>query len=305
MWIIDYGLSTINLIMNIALVTYFDEGKYTGEGTNEDIRLLAYLTAQGLQATFAVWNDASVTWGNYDAVVLKSPWDYFDKIAEFKVWLQQLAKEQVPFLNPVSIVNWNLDKKYLLDIEQAGFSIVPTRIIPQNSFFAAEPFFEFWQTDTILIKPAISGGAKNTFPIAASESARLNHQVKELVKTETYLVQPFMPEIQTQGEWSLLFFNGNFSHAVRKVPQRGDFRVQHFFGGEILLETPPPIIINYGQELVQKFAPGCLYARVDGLESKGEFKLMELELIEPLLFLQQNEALYENYYQALKELLNI
>jgi hypothetical protein len=289
--------------MNVALVTYSDEGKYTGEGTNEDTRLLAYLKAKGLQVAYNVWNNAAVNWGSYEAVILKSPWDYFDKVAEFKNWLQQLQKEQIKVLNPIDVVNWNLDKKYLLDIEQAGFAIVPTRIVPQNSFFAAEPFFELWQTNTILIKPAISGGAKNTFPIPVAEVARLNQQVNKLLKTETFLVQPFMPEIQTQGEWSLLFFNGNFSHAVRKVPQRGDFRVQHFFGGEVLLEAPAPSIIKYGQELVQKFASGCLYARVDGLESNGEFKLMELELIEPLLFLQQNEALYENYYQALKSLL--
>lgn len=289
--------------MNIALVTYQDEGKYTGEGSQEDNRLLKYLNFKGLRAQYEIWTDPAVKWDQFDAVILKSPWDYFDKVTPFRAWLEQLDKEQVPVLNPTDIVRWNLDKSYLLDIEKSGFSIVPTQIIPQYSYFIPNAYFEQWNTDTILIKPAISGGAKNTFPISKTQVARYTSQVNDLLRTETLLVQPFMPEIQTEGEWSMVFFNGIFSHCVLKVAKSGDFRVQHFFGGEIRPVTPSALLLDYGQKMVQQFAPGCLYARVDGLVSAGEFKLMELELIEPLLYLQENEALYENYFQALRKLI--
>jgi len=285
--------------MNIALVTY------SGEGATEDIRLQQYLQDKGLRVTYEIWNNPAVNWRAYDAVVLKSPWDYFDKIAPFRAWLEQLEKEQVPVLNPIEIVRWNLDKKYLLDIETAGFAIVPTCIIPQHGQFEAASYFEEWQTDKILIKPAISGGAKNTFPISKTEEEQYTGRVNKLLKTETLLVQPFMPEIQTEGEWSLVFFDGSFSHCVLKTAQSGDYRVQHFFGGEITPISPAAFLLDYGQKLVQQFAPSCLYARVDGLVSNGAFKLMELELIEPLLYLQEDEALYGNYYRALKSLLQL
>jgi len=289
--------------MNIVLVTYFDEGKYSSEGSSEDSRLQKYLSDKELRVTYKAWTDTTVQWGNYDAVILKSPWDYFDKVTLFRTWLEQLDKAQVPVLNPTNIVRWNLDKSYLLNIEAAGFAIIPTQIIPQHGQFNAASFFEQWHTNTILVKPAISGGAKNTFLVSKTEVAQLTTQVNELLKTETLLVQPFMPEIQTEGEWSMVYFNGIYSHCVLKVAKSGDFRVQHFFGGEIRPVFPPASLLDYGQKLVQQFAPGCLYARVDGLVSKGAFKLMELELIEPLLYLQENNALYENYYQALTKLI--
>ena len=288
--------------MKIALVTYDDKGKYPGEGASEDNRLCNYLTQKGLSVNFEIWTDPTVNWCQYDLIILKSPWDYFDRIEEFRNWLDLINKQPVKILNPTPVVRWNLAKSYLLEVEQAGFAIVPTVVIRQQDKFTAAPYFNRWQTDTIIVKPEVSGGAKNTFTISKTETTTFEKQINALLATENYLVQPFMPEIQTAGEWSLIFFNSQFSHAVRKVPQSGDFRVQHYFGGAIIPDSPPAAVLAYAEKLLQQFAPGCLYARVDGLESTGGFKLMELELIEPLLYLLDRKQLYDNYYQALIQL---
>jgi glutathione synthase/RimK-type ligase-like ATP-grasp enzyme len=152
------------------------------------------------------------------------------------------------------------------------------------------------------VKPVVGGGAKNTFFLPEEQAQGYKKEIEALLKQEAYLVQPFMPEVQ-QGEWSLIFFNGQYSHAVRKVPKSGDFRVQHYFGGAIIPADPPAAILAAARQLVEQFAPGCLYARVDGLESQDMFRLMELELIEPLLYLREEPALYQNYYRALHQML--
>jgi hypothetical protein len=287
----------------IALVTYNDQGKYPGEGTREDQRLIQYLQAKGLEVRYEVWTDPAVRWQAYQAVVLKSPWDYFDQVEAFRRWLDELENKMVQVLNPTAIVRWNHDKRYLLDIETAGFAIVPTRILPRHGTFEPERYYEDWATDTLIVKPVVSGGAKNTFFIPREAARTFTSKVADLLKEEDFLVQPFMPQVQAQGEWSLIFFNGHYSHCVRKVPQSGDFRVQHYFGGAIIPAMPPATIREQAQHLVDHFAPGCLYARVDGLAGQDCFYLMELELIEPLLYLGEEEARYENYFRALQELL--
>ncbi len=165
-----------------------------------------------------------------------------------------------------------------------------------------DAYFADWQTENIIIKPVISGGAKNTWKLTPTQVTAFTPQLNALLQEEAFLVQPFLPQVNTEGEWSLLYFNGQFSHCVLKVPPAGDFRVQHYYGGAIVPRTPPDFVQEYGSKLVKQFAPGCLYARVDGLVVAGTFRLTELELIEPMLYLQENEALYENYYQALRAL---
>ena len=289
--------------MKLALVTYHDQGNFAGEGTLEDQRLLQFLKEKGLDIQFEIWNDAQVNWQEFAAIILKSPWDYFDRFAEFSAWLDLLEKQNVRVLNPVKTVRWNADKRYLFDVEKSGLGIVPSRLLETAQDLDLTPLFEAWQTEKLVVKPVVSGGAKNTFSITRSEVKEYEPKLTALLQEEAFLAQPFMPEIQSEGEWSLVFFNGKFSHCVLKVPKSGDFRVQHYFGGAIIAATPPETVWKSAEKLVQAFANGCLYARVDSVLSKGEFKLMELELIEPLLYLQQNNALYENYYQALAALL--
>ncbi|MEO1654892.1 MAG: hypothetical protein AAFU64_15200, partial [Bacteroidota bacterium] len=116
-----------------------------------------------------------------------------------------------------------------------------------------------------------------------------------------YLLQKFLPEIKENGEWSLIFFNGRFSHAVQKKPKKGDFRVQEEYGGESLAQIPPSYLIREARNIIQLFAPDSLYARVDGLDIQEAFYLMELELIEPELFLHLHPQGHSNFVEAIRQ----
>ncbi|QNF34518.1 hypothetical protein HUW51_17960 [Adhaeribacter swui] len=285
----------------IAFITYQDYGKYTSTVEDEDTVLFNFLKEKGLDLTFEIWNDPKVNWDKYDLLLLKSPWDYFDYIIDFREWLDVIEKKNIPMLNPLKTVRWNTDKHYLGDIEAAGFNITPTLWIEPGEAFKLEQIFRHYGTEKIIIKPCVSGGAKNTFAISRDNAEEQAIKLNALFAQESFLAQPFLPEVQTQGEWSFIFFNGQFSHCLLKTPQEGDFRVQHYLGGSIFPKDAPPHLLLQASGIVQQFAANCLYARVDCLEVNGSFMLMELELIEPFLFLFTHQNSLDNYYQALQQ----
>ena len=289
--------------MNLALVTCLSRAQYAVPGTDDEDDVLARaLRGCGHTVATPIWTDPAVDWHTYDAVVLKSPWDYFDRITEFYAWLDQLQQLSVALLNPLEIVRWNADKRYLRDIEAAGFRIVPTHWLTKGSSFEPAVLFEKFRAEKLVVKPAVSGGAKNTFALTLAEARNQADVIEKLVAEEDFLAQPFLPEIQAQGEWSLLYFNGQFSHSVLKTPKAGDFRVQLYFGADTANVPAPAALRATADQLVARFAPGCLYARVDGVVVNGEFLLMELELIEPMLFLAYEKAAAARYEAVLWQL---
>lgn len=286
-------------MQQIALITYASTGNYTGISEEENSRLYDLLTEKGLPISFQIWDDPAVDWSRFDLIILKSPWDYFDKIAAFYAWLDRLEELNVRVLNPLKTVRWNADKRYLLDLQQQGVNVVPSIWLEKGSAFNAADAFAQLGTGKIIVKPAVSGGAKNTFALTFSEAEAQTEYITGLLQQESFLAQPFVEEVKTKGEWSFLFFNGIYSHAVLKTPDAGDFRVQHFFGGTVHTPEPPPALLAAAQTVVDRYARGCLYARVDGMERSGRLALMELELIEPFLFMATSEGAFERYYQAL------
>lgn len=289
--------------LKIALVTYDAINSYGSLSGSEDGVLTQYLSSKGLDLTPEVWDDPAVNWQQYDLALFKSPWDYFDKFSAFSAWLDRIEALGLRTLNPLATVRWNAHKRYLLDVQRAGLPVVPTALLKSGEAVDLAGFYDQFNTPTLIIKPSVSGGAKNTFLVPKSEIIEGTAKVQALLAQEDYLVQPFMPQIQEEGEWSFLFFNGKYSHCLLKSAKTGDFRVQHFFGGTILAQPAPAHLLPQAQRLVDQFAQGCLYARVDGVAVGEELQLMELELIEPFLFLHTHPQGLENYYQALQELL--
>ncbi len=287
----------------IALITYQDQGKYTSPIEDEDTVLFNFLSSKNLDLTFEVWNDPAVNWDQYDLLILKSPWDYFDYILDFKDWLDLIEQKKIRMLNPLQTVRWNTDKHYLKDIEAAGFTVTPSIWIEPGEAFKMEQLFRHYGTDKIIVKPCVSGGAKNTFAITRENAEEQAIKLNALFAQEAFLAQPFLSEVQSQGEWSFIYFKGEFSHCLLKTPQEGDFRVQHYLGGSIFPTDPPAHLLLEASGIVQQFAADCLYARVDGLEVDGSFMLMELELIEPFLFLFTCNNALESYYRALEQIL--
>ncbi|RSK37414.1 ATP-grasp domain-containing protein [Hymenobacter metallilatus] len=290
--------------MNIALVTCESLAQYAAPNVDdEDSLLTRYLREQGHSVEPRVWSNPAVDWLRYDVVVVKSPWDYFDRVAEFYQWLDRMQQLGVRMLNPAATIRWNADKKYLLEMEQAGVRIVPTRLLPRGQAVDAAALLSDMGPDRLVIKPAVSGGAKNTFILTPSEAVQRQPYLTELLQHEDFLAQPFLPRIQEEGEWSLLYFGGQYSHCVLKTPKAGDFRVQHYLGGGIEPQPAPSHLRRAADAIVAQFAPGCLYARVDGLDQNGELLLMELELIEPFLYLEAGgPAAYARYEAALRQL---
>ncbi|MBJ6116769.1 hypothetical protein JAO76_01110 [Pontibacter sp. BT310] len=281
------------------MITCESLGNYTANADSEDERLYQFLTGKGLPVTWQVWDNENVNWSQFDALIIKSPWDYFDKIAAFYSWLDKVEAAGCKVLNPVKTLRWNADKVYFKAMEAAGVTIVPTVWLEQNSTFNAQAAFAELGSEKIIVKPRVSGGAKNTFALTIEEAEAKTSEINQLLQQEPFLAQPFIEEIKTDGEWSFIFFGGNYSHTVLKTAKPGDFRVQHFFGGTIHTPTPPAALLATAQTIVDKFAKDCLYARVDGVALNNELVLMELELIEPFLFLSTSGGSLERYYQAL------
>lgn len=290
--------------MNIALVTYLDQGKYnstTVEG--EDDKLLNFLKEQGLNIEKVIWNDPEVNWEHFQVAILKSPWDYFDLIEAFHKWLDLLEDKNVKLLNPIDTVRWNTDKHYLNEIHNAGLAIMKSFFINRNEMVVLQDFFKKFDTDKLIVKPCVSGGAKNTFKVTSENVTEVNEKLNFLLEQEAFIIQPFLPEILEIGEWSFIFFNGVYSHSLIKQAKPGDFRVQPAHGGSVIPQNPDQEIIETAAKYVNQFAEKCLYARVDGTFVDGKFLLMELELIEPFLFLNTDIENYERYYKALLELI--
>jgi glutathione synthase/RimK-type ligase-like ATP-grasp enzyme len=291
--------------MNIALVTYQDDGAYHQFTVkNEDDQLLAFLQSKNLTIAKVIWDDNNVNWEQFDLVIIKSPWDYFNKINAFYAWLAQLKSKNIRVLNPIDVIQWNADKHYLTDIESAKLNLTPSIFVERGSKIDLSTYFEQLGSKKIVVKPVVSGGSKNTFKVSPENIDVVNEEVNALLAEEGFIIQPFLEEIAAHGEWSFLFFGGKFSHALLKKAKPGDFRVQSIFGGTINLTTPPTHLLASAQQYVDQFAKGCLYARVDGVLVYEVFLLMELELIEPFLFLDTNQSALQNYYNALVGLLN-
>jgi glutathione synthase/RimK-type ligase-like ATP-grasp enzyme len=280
--------------MKIGLLTCQNwEGAYQGEVA------LATEIDKKFQVDVLVWNDPSVNWANYDCLIFRTIWDYFEYPNEFAAWLDTLDALKIKTLNPLSIIKRNQHKFYLRDLEQQGIDIIPTVFIPKNtglnlSCLAANNW------ERAVIKPAVSAGAYLTKSFSQSAIAEIEAEYHLIAQERDMLVQPFMPEIQEMGEISLVFFQGKFSHSVLKKPVSDDFRVQSQFGGQYQAYFPNDSMIATAENIIKTFGGELLYARVDGILKNNSFLLMELELIEPDLYFNYAPHAKKRYLAALE-----
>ena len=252
----------------------------------EDDRLLARaLEPLGIGAVPAVWSDPAVDWASFDALVMRTPWDYFERPAEFRAWLDARIAGGGLLCNAGDILDWNYDKRYLQDLEAAGVPLVPTVCIGRGERADVAALARARGWDEVVVKPTISGGAYRTYRFAVEDAAAYAREIEGTLADRGVLVQPFLPEILSDGELSLLFFDGAYSHAVRKRPKPGDYRVQFQFGGTTEPVEVAPALVAQARACVLAAPSLPVYARVDGVVREGTFLLMELEVFEPLMFL--------------------
>lgn len=262
----------------------------------DDAHLAATLAGLGIEPVACVWNDPSVDWTQYDAVLIRTTWDYFKHYSAFCQWLEKLP---IPTINPRALLRWNSNKRYLPELAEQGVDIIATKMVPGVDL---RPSLAGMQGREIVIKPTISGTAWHTARGVVGTAA-LDAAIGNLPAQFEYLVQPFVPEVVSEGELSLVFFDGQYSHAVIKRPASGDYRVQGEFGGTAEAIDPDAGVIASASRAVQAAAAighaDVAYARVDGVMVQARFLLMELEMIEPFLHLGMRPDAAERFAQNL------
>ena len=215
----------------------------------------------GDEAEPAVWSDPAVDWSSYGGVLIRSVWDYFLRHAEFLAWVERIP---VPMWNPAETLRWNSEKTYLRELEAAGIRTIPT------AWDGEVPW------DEAILKPTVAGG-----------SLGLRRAQKGEPIEPGWMAQPFLPDIVSAGELSLVFFDGEFSHAIRKVPAEGDIRVQPEYGGHVTPATPSAEEMAVAERVLAAADRDLLYAPVDLV---GDRMLIELEAIEPRFFFEYGPA---------------
>jgi glutathione synthase/RimK-type ligase-like ATP-grasp enzyme len=284
--------------MKIALLTC----EKLPDLTPQDRPLIAQLARHDITATAVIWDDPSINWNDFDYLVFRNTWDYFEKETEFNLWLDQIEKLGIKTLNPIAIIKQNKHKFYLREMEQQGIKILPTLFIDKTTNLNLKELMpSHWKK--AVLKPAFSAGSYLTEVFEATDIEKINTQYKTIASEKDLLLQQFMPEIQTVGETSFIFFNKKFSHAVNKKPVPGDFRIQVQFGGIYRLTHPNDELIAKAQKIVDTFTGKLLYARVDGIVIDNELHLMEVECIEPDLYFNLSEGSLERFVNAIVELI--
>ena len=262
--------------------------------------LLPALSERGIDARPVVWTDADVDWSSFDAVVVRSPWDYFMKAAEWASWLERVDATGVPMFNPNKVLRWNSHKSYLQQLATGGVPVVDTLMTQGDGRVELADMLAGAGWDDAIVKPAIDGGAMRLFRVSDVEDPQARFE--ELVTLGDVMVQPFLQSILEEGELSMIYFDGELSHTVRKRGKPGDIRVQPYWGGSYELEGPTSEAIHVADRIFDSIDVDLLYARVDlvrGLD--GHLQLIELEVIEPLLFLELEPAAPGRFADALKE----
>jgi glutathione synthase/RimK-type ligase-like ATP-grasp enzyme len=268
----------------IALVTY--RGL---PDLNADDRLAAAaLENLGLHTDAVCWDDPAVDWLAYGAVVLRSTWDYYHRVAEFHAWIDRMEALGTRLWNPPRILRWNTDKRYLARLSHPRLSPPPTDMLQRGTTVDLRALLEARGWDEAVIKPAISADGFSTERTSRAQAVPDQAILDAMLARGDVVVQRLVPEIRSTGEISMMFFGGAFSHAVGKRPKTGEFRVQERLGGIITGVDPPDVLVGYARELLETHAPGCLYARVDVVAAADRFVLMEVELVEPSLYLQHD-----------------
>jgi hypothetical protein len=252
-----------------------------------------------IDAEPVIWDDKDVQWNKYDNIIVRTPWDYYNKIDNFYSWLDIIDETGIPMDNNSTIIKWNLHKYYLRDLAEKGVLIVPTVFLNKETEHDLEYIIKDKGWEKAIIKPAISAAAYETH-IISEENIRFGQdKLNELLKSGDMLVQLYFENIVTDGEWSFIYFKGKYSHAIRKLPKDGDFRVQKWWGGNYYYGEPDNSIKSQADKIISIEGKDLLYARVDGIVYDSKLHLMELELTEPELFLEHSKEAKENFIQAI------
>lgn len=270
---------------------------YAGQWPGVLERLAGCLAQEGLQAVASPWTDHVETAEGLKPYPLVLPlicWGYHRNHGRWMQACATWAEAGLPIANPAAVLAWNSDKAYLRRLADAGVAIPPTIWTDRAADEQVQAAFDAFGTDTLIVKPTVSGGAWKTLRLSRGEA---------LVDAPegAAMIQPYLATIETEGETSMLFFGGRFSHAVNKRPVPGDFRIQVQFGGRYSTVTPPDGAMALAQQVLSAIDEPLLYARIDtARDAAGNWLLMEAELIEPDFYLANDPLKGAGFARAAK-----
>ena len=256
--------------------------------TASDALLAGELEWAGAAVIAAPWDAVASTDAENAVVCLRSTWDYHRRWSEFRAWIGGFAGRHGGLWNPAETVLWNADKQYLRDLGEGGIALPQTHWFEPGDRPDCAGILRGWGVTRAVLKPRVSATAFGTYRLEAGHE--LTEEEWKPLEGSGGLVQAFVPEVESAGEISLIYLGGGFSHAVLKRPAPGDFRVQTDFGGTLAPMAPSPSVQAFGDRVLAAVTRPWLYARVDLIDAAGGPVLMELELIEPDLFLTPRAA---------------
>jgi O-ureido-D-serine cyclo-ligase len=264
--------------------------------------LCAALSARGIDHEVVDWDDPVVDWRRYRAAILRSTWDYIDRFDEFNAWIDRI-QSLTRLLNPPDVVRWNTHKGYLLELSARGVPIVPTTLIRVGEAIALPTAGE------LVVKPAVGAGSRGARRFRNDLPGATAHAQALLAEGRDVLLQPYLARVDQAGETALLYFGGNYSHAIRKGPllaPNADATAALFAPEQIVAREPGDDERALADQVLAAlpFAEPLLYARVDLLRSEdGAPVLLELELTEPSLFFAYAPGSVERYVETLLAML--
>lgn len=283
----------------IAFVTYEKRPNIT-----EDDELAAQLLRNvGITVNPVIWDAPDVDWSDYACAVIRATWDYHMKIDAYVNWLNKCRNERINLWNPPDIILTNTNKRYLSDLSLKGIEVVPFVYVPSSSTQDLAQIITAQQWNEVVVKPAVSASGIGVWRTSLEAATTDQTKFADQISSQDVLIQPFMNEVVSEGEWSFMFFGGEYSHAVLKKPAKGDFRVQGYLGGSYIAMEPPKGLVDQAQKILSLIDGDVLYARIDGINRNGLFVLMELEINEPHLFFNFSPDAPNRFAAAIKAVL--
>ena len=290
----------ITILTDRRYVNPSSETQYIKNILFEDNTLIKALSNKGIKVYRTNWDNPDFNWNDTEYIIFRSTWDYFDRFNEFSIWLEKVST-MTKLINPKSLIYWNIDKHYLLDIQKKGIRIPNTIFIKKKECKNLKEICSNLQWDEFILKPAISGAARHTYKFKLTEINRYEKIFKSLILEEVMMIQEFEKQIITKGEVSFMLFGGKYSHAILKKAKKGDFRVQDDFGGTIENYIPNDEEIKFIEQSIKVCKPIPVYARIDVMwNNQNEMCVGEIELIEPELWFRMNPNAAQNCAVAIK-----
>jgi hypothetical protein len=267
---------------------------------HDELLLLEALGRQGIEARMALWKDEAERWDSGEPTLIRSPWDYIHSLSPFLDWVKRVDRAG-PLWNPAAVVLENAHKRYLLELAREGLPVVPTWLIergaavdPAGVDLAAGLRARGWED--IVVKPAVGAGSWSTQRYTLSQIGSAQQHLAELSPAVEVLIQPYLRSVEGHGERAMVAIEGEFTHAVRKSPR--------FIGMEESVSEAVSLHADereLGERVLARY-PRLAYARVDvARDERGVPMIMELELIEPSLFLRQNPRALERLALGMRE----